>query len=155
MTADIDVTVRLGGDDPSALVEALKASGFQLRIVATHEFVRQTRVVPLVHTPSDLAVDMVLAGPGLEELFLSRTVSVEIGGMAVPIISPEDLVATKILAGRAKDIEDIRGVLDERGGRLDITAIRATLRQLEDALGQSDLVPLFEAELNRWRQRST
>jgi predicted nucleotidyltransferase len=57
---------------------------------------------------------VVLAGLGLEELFLSRAVPVTIGSMVVPVISPEDLVATKILAGRPKDIEDVRGILRMR-----------------------------------------
>jgi predicted nucleotidyltransferase len=56
----------------------------------------------------------VLAGPGLEEQFLARAVLVDIGGVRVPVMSPEDLVVTKILAGRPKDIEDVRGILAER-----------------------------------------
>jgi hypothetical protein len=58
---------------------------------------------------------------------------------------------TKILAGRSKDIEDIRGVLTERGTQLDLGRVRTVLEMLEQALGQSDLVPLFETELARWR----
>ncbi len=68
----------------------------------------------------------------------------------VPVISPEDLIVTKILAGRPKDIEDIRGVINERRVSLDVARIRAVLRILERALGQSDLLPVFERE---WRER--
>jgi predicted nucleotidyltransferase len=91
----------------------------------------------------------VLAGPGLEEIFLSRAIRVDVAGVSVPVISPEDLVVAKILAGRAKDLDDIQGVLRERLADLDLTWIRTTLAQLEDALGQSDLVPLFEDILAR------
>jgi hypothetical protein len=154
MTADVDVTVRLDRENtPEALVDALHAGGFRMRFGSGRDFVRQTRVLPLVHPATDLALDIVLAGPGLEDLFLSRAVNVAIGGAAVPVIGPEDLVATKILAGRSKDIEDIRGVLAERGDRLDLEMIRATLRSLEEALGQSDLLPVLEAELARWKPR--
>lgn len=68
----------------------------------------------------------------------------------VPVISPEDLVVTKVLAGREKDIEDIRGILAERGRQLDIDRVRTVLRMLEEALGQSDLLPLVESEIRRW-----
>ena len=153
LTTDVDVTVRLGALDSRAFVSALQARAFDLRIVATPEFVQQTRVLPLVHQPTGLAVDVVLAGPGLEDDFLARAVTVEIGGSAVPIISAEDLIVTKILAGRPKDIDDIRGVLAERGGSLDLAQIRRTLEMLEEALGQDDLVPLFEAEVQRSSQR--
>jgi predicted nucleotidyltransferase len=77
---------------------------------------------------------------------------VDIGGTRVPFISPEDLITTKILAGREKDIEDVRGVLSERGDTLDMHRIRETLALVEQALGQSDLLPVFERELLRWQR---
>jgi hypothetical protein len=46
--------------------------------------------------------------------------------MTVPFISPEDLMVTKLLAGREKDIDDVRGVLAERGSALDETRIGTT-----------------------------
>jgi len=42
-------------------------------------------------------------------------------------------------------------VLSERGRTLDVGRIRTTLGLLEDALGQSDLTPVFEDELGRWQ----
>ena len=147
LTADIDVTVRLDPEEPERLVRALEDAGFALRFGNAEPFVRRTRVLPFVHTGSGLPLDVVLAGPGLEELFLSRAVPVTIGDLVVPVISPEDLIATKILAGREKDIEDVRSILRERYSSLDLALIRATLVLIEEALGQSDLRPLFEREL--------
>ena len=147
LTADIDVTVRMDPEEPERLVRALEASGFSLRIGSTPEFVRRTRVLPFVHAASGMPMDVVLAGPGLEELFLSRAVPVTIGNLVVPVISPEDLVATKILAGRPKDIEDVRGILRERLSTLNLESIRSTLALLEEALGQSDLRRILEREL--------
>jgi hypothetical protein len=151
LTTDVDVTVQC--DVPTDhLVRALAAHGFSLRIDATDAFVRTTRVVPLEHGVSGLALDVVLAGPGLEELFLQRAVPIDIAGTSVPFISPEDLIVTKLLAGREKDIEDVRGVLSERGNELDIARMRTTLRLLEDALGQSDLTPALDDAIERWCQ---
>lgn len=93
-----------------------------------------------------------LAGPGLEEQFLDRAVVVSLEDFSVPVISPEDLVVTKVLAGREKDLEDIRGVLRARAGTLDLDYIRRTLAMIEDALGQSDLRPVFETELSKSAQ---
>ena len=152
LTADVDVTVRLDPEEPDALVRALAQRGFRLRVESGDDFVRRTRVLPFVFEPNGLPVDVVLAGPGLEELFLSRVVPVRVGSVTVPVISPEDLIVTKILAGRPKDVEDVRGILLERGGQLDLGTVRATLGLLEAALGQSDLQPAFEAELARARR---
>ena len=84
LTADIDVTVRMDPEEPERLVEALAAAGFSVRIGAPPDFVRLTRVLPFVHDASGLPLDIVLAGPGLEELFLSRAVPVTIGDLAYP-----------------------------------------------------------------------
>lgn len=147
LTADIDVTVRLEPEDPERLVRTLQARGFSLRVGDADDFIRRTRVFPFLHVASGLPLDIVLAGPGLEDLFLSRARPVTMGGIVVPVISPEDLIATKILAGRPKDIEDVRGILRERLPDLDLALIRSTLAALEDALSQSDLLPAFEGEL--------
>ena len=61
------------------------------------------------------------------------------------MISAEDLIVTKILAGRPKDIEDIRSVMTAQTGRLIIDVVRRTLKMLEEALGVSDLVPALES----------
>jgi len=149
LTTDVDVTVRLGQVEAHTLLDHLNEHGFELRIVATPEFVRQTRVLPFTHRSSGFAVDVVLAGPGLEDQFLARAVVQDVSGTAVPFISPEDLIVTKVLAGRSKDIDDVRGVLAERGDQIDVGQVRQTLHLLEQALGQSDLVPVFETELER------
>jgi hypothetical protein len=149
LTTDVDVTVDAGKLDTTALVTTLGDHHFVLQALATPEFVRNTRVLPLRHEPSGLALDLVLAGPGLEEEFLARSVVVDIGGTPVPVISPEDLIVTKLLAARAKDLEDVRGVLEERRALLDANRIRDVLSRLEAALGQSDLLPIFEREWAR------
>ena len=105
------------------------------------------------HGRSGMALDVVLAGPGFEEEFLARALPVQIGNRMIPIISPEDLIVTKVLAGRGKDLDDIRGVLSERGEQLQLDQIDETLATLEAAMGQSDLRPVFAAEVARWRAR--
>ncbi len=152
LTTDVDVTVGAVPGGMPALLATLEPRGFTMRIDATPDFMRQTSVLPLMHASSGLATDLVLAGPGLEDDFLARAVRVDIGGATVPVISAEDLIVTKILAGRPKDIDDIRGVLAERGAQLDMGHVRTVLGTLEQALGQSDLVPHFEAELTRWQR---
>ncbi|HYU25018.1 MAG TPA: nucleotidyltransferase [Thermoanaerobaculia bacterium] len=73
----------------------------------------------------------------------------DIAGTVIPVISPEDLIVTKVLAGRPKDIEDVRGVLQERLDSLDLERVRSLLRLLEQALTQSDLLSTLEREIER------
>jgi hypothetical protein len=155
LTADVDVTVQLDPEDPDRLVDALEAAGFTLRVSRDADFVRRTRVLPFAYGRDGLPLDVVLAGPGLEEGFLERARTVIVAGVPIPVISPEDLIITKVLAGRPKDLEDIRGVLREQLPSLDVEAIRGTLTLLEEALSQNDLRPLFEQELSRARRSAS
>jgi hypothetical protein len=127
LTADVDVTVEslAGPEGPERLVKAMAGAGFALRLPGLRGVLEQARVLPLVHAQSGVPVDVVLAGPGLEEEFLSRARLTDVGGVQVPMISPEDLVATKLLAARPKDLEDVAGVLGEQLGRLDLAHVRS------------------------------
>jgi hypothetical protein len=130
----------------------MQKAGFDLRVDNVEEFVRRTRVVPFVHRATQIPVDVVLAGSGIEDGFLERARPVDVGGVTVPVISPEDLLITKTLAGRPKDVEDVRGILRERLVELDIPRVRRILRQLDESLSRSDLERLFEHELQAIEQ---
>jgi hypothetical protein len=147
LTADLDVTVELEPALAGGLRAALTREGFASRVEEASEFVRRTRVLPLLHEASGTPVDVILAGPGLEIEFMARARPVDLGGLMVPLISPEDLLVTKILAGRPKDLEDVGGVLAEQGGRLDVGRVRSVLGLLEQALDRRDLLPELEAAL--------
>ncbi len=140
LSADVDVTVRLPLEDARDLAVALAGEGFRPLVEDVAAFVERTRVLPLEHLPTGLPVDVVFAGPGFEDEFLARAVPVAIGGEQVPVISPEDLVAGKLLSGRSKDIEDVRGILAVRGKSLDLDRCRSILTLMERALDRSDLV---------------
>ena len=143
LSADVDVTLRLAGESVETLVEHMRAAGFDLR-AADPEFVRRTSILPFVHRPTGMPLDVILAGSGLEDEFLGRARPIEIEGLRVPTIDPADLVIAKVLAGRAKDLEDARGLWKIHGARLDAARIRSILHQLEEALAQSDLSPAFD-----------
>jgi hypothetical protein len=147
-TADVDVTARLPNDDTSILARALLESGFALR-VEDEGFVQRTRVLPVVHVATGIPVDIVLAGPGIEEAFLERAEMRDLEGVRVPVARPEDVAAMKILAGRPKDIDDVVAILAARTGGFDLALLRRTLQTLEEALGQSDLSSALEEALAR------
>lgn len=147
-TEDIDVTVEPGIVATEALVSALEAQGLSPRIL-DEAFIAQTRVIPLVHEATATPVDVVLAGPGIEELFFERVRRMEVEGQLVPVASPEDLVVMKVLSARPKDLEDVVSVLAAQE-QFDEQRTRSMIELLEQALDQSDLMPAFE----RCRERA-
>ena len=141
-TQDIDITVQVEAIRLRALVEALESEGLRHRFPdIAEELIDRGAVVPLVH-PSGMEVDLVLAGSGLETLALGRAGRVAIDGVEVPVAQATDLVVMKVLAGRGKDLDDVRSLL--AGGEVDLPEVRDILGQLEEALGQSDLLPRLE-----------
>lgn len=153
MTADVDVTAALGETSPRTFVEKMTRGGFRLRVPDVDAFVAMTRVFPFVHEATGMPLDVVVAGPGLEELFLERAQRTLLGGVSVPVIAVEDLVVSKIIAGRPKDQEDVVGLLGARA--LEKNQIRELLAEVEAALGQSDLTPLFDSLVARAKRNSS
>ena len=101
-------------------------AGFALR-VDDPDFVRRTRVLPFVHGPSGMPLDVVLAGSGLEDEFIERAVPTEIDGTSVPVIHLDDLIVAKVLAGRPKDLQDAHALWRLHGARIDSARVRHTL----------------------------
>lgn len=147
LTADVDVTVRLPDTiSNESLVAELASHGFRAR-VTDPGFIERTRVIPFVHTPTSVPLDLVLAGPGLEDRFFARIVIRTVDGVRVPVASAEDVIVMKVLAGRPKDIDDVVAIAASQEDALDVPHIRRTLHDLEQALSQSDLGPAFERAL--------
>jgi hypothetical protein len=144
LSADVDVTVELGHRSATDLVTALATAGFEPRVPDPVGFAETTRVLPFVHGPSRMPLDVVLAGPGLEDQFFAGAEERPIGGVRVPVVCAEDLVAMKVLAGRPRDLDDVATIARVRAAGLDLEKIRRTLRLLERALDRADLVGELE-----------
>ena len=147
-TEDIDVTVDPQAVPTPALVAALAKQGFSPRI-ADSGFIERTRVVPLVHEQTSVPVDVVLAGPGIEELFFEGVTMKDVEDTTIPVARAEDLVVMKVLAGRPKDLDDVIAILAAQGRAFDRSRTVELLTLLENALDQRDLLPIFE---NAWKR---
>lgn len=146
-TADVDVTFE-PPPQMSTFIEALGRHGFEPRVDDPVQMAETVSVLPAIHTATGIPIDFVVGRSGLEAEFLTRTRTVPLEpDLLVPIISPEDLIISKILAGRPKDLADAKSVfLAEKP--LDIDRVRGVLQLLEEALGQSDLVRV----LHEWER---
>lgn len=140
-SADLDITIDLGDRTLDDLAEPFARAGFAARF-ADRAFAAATRVFPVVHTASSWPIDLVLAGPGLEQEFLARARGHTVARTRISVLSPEDLIVTKLLAQRPKDLEDVRGLV-RKVATLDHAQIVKTLARLEAALDRSDLRPLY------------
>lgn len=148
-TADLDVTVLLGTLPTQRLVTVLRSRGFSLR-TEDDEFIATTRVLPVVHEATAFPVDVVLGGPGLEELFADAAQKVRIGRLSVPVATSTHLVLMKVLASRPKDLEDAATLLAARGSEIDPTELDELANALASALAEDDIL----AHLTEARRRA-
>jgi hypothetical protein len=144
LTADIDASVDIAGAALGELVEALARHGFTLRFPLSPDHLREDRLLPLVHDPTGMPLDLTLAAPGFDQELLDRARPFDLGGVVVPVVSAEDLCIMKILAGGPEDLEDVRGVLVEQGDRLDLDRVRDLLAAMEAATGEPVLLSRLE-----------
>lgn len=153
-TKDVDVTVDSEALSARALIDTLATHGLSAREPNAELLATTMRVIPLLHDSSGVPVDVVLAGPGLEQLFLARAELHDLAGALVPVARAEDVVAMKLLAARPHDLEDARAIVRARRD-LDLDAIRETLALLDEALAQDDLVRSLDALLAGLGRRRT
>lgn len=139
MTADLDVTIE--PPDRGRLEAVFEAHHLEIAVEQTEDFLRVTPVIPVIHRPTGIPIDIVVGHSGLEASFFERASLIEMSGKIVPVIRIEDLVIAKVLAGRPKDLQDVRHLLRVQ---LDDAYVVKVLKLVEEALGQSDLVAEFE-----------
>ena len=148
-TLDIDVTVDAGDLANATIVDALVRQGFR-PTENDPAFVATSRVLPFEHR-NGIPVDLVLSGPGFDGPIFDRAVRRKLGGVFVPVATAEDIVVMKVMAQRGKDLLDLQHLLFVNQ-HIAIDRVRETLGHLEADLGQSDLLPVFEAALKEARR---
>jgi hypothetical protein len=143
LTADLDVTIDPADRGNLDILAVLDGVSIRPRTSTFDDLLEQARLLPLVHAPTGMAVDVVLAGEGIEQDFLTRAVHVDLSGVVVPVLSVEDLIATKVVAGRRKDRQDILGIL-QQGRTVDLPRLRATLAAFDAGLDGPRATETFE-----------
>lgn len=94
----------------NALVAALVELGFKLADGESAAIVRGKVFVQLRDGPFDL--DLVFAPDGIETFEEAWARHVEVDGL--PVCHPDDIIASKKAAGRAKDLESLPRLIDFR-----------------------------------------
>lgn len=144
LTRAIDITLGVDVHALPAVLEAARSAGLEL-LVDPDEFVARTMVLPCVERSSGVRVDLVFSFTPFESAAIGRSRAIEIGGKPVHYAGPEDLVVHKTLAGRPRDLEDVRSIV-VRQKALDRQFIRSQLADFDSALDR-DLVAQFDAIL--------
>ena len=111
LTRDIDVTVGVDANRTDAMLAVARELGLDVRVEHPAEFVRDTMVLPCEDVTSGIPIDFIFSRSTYEVEALTRVRSVTVGSGKVAFASLEDLIIHKLIAGRPRDLEDVRTIL--------------------------------------------
>ncbi|HVX86850.1 MAG TPA: hypothetical protein VH253_18855 [Phycisphaerae bacterium] len=109
-TQDADLFVEKSAENGKALVEALRELGFVIGDAQAGEIVRGKDFVQLKEGPFD--VDLIFAPDGIERFEDAWKRHIESEGF--PVCHPDDIIASKVAAGRRKDQESLPRLMSFR-----------------------------------------
>ncbi|MDD3493284.1 MAG: hypothetical protein PHZ19_07325 [Candidatus Thermoplasmatota archaeon] len=148
LTRDVDITVLAQPEEVESFVGSV-LTRFRPRIPDAQAFALRHRVV-LVQASGGVPVDLSLGIPGYEQEAWGRAVWVDFPGVGrLRIVGPEDLVIHKCVAGRARDLEDVEGILIRQRLKLDLELIRGWLDEFSPIVDTHDPRDAFERALAR------
>jgi len=121
-TQDVDFAVRASAVEFARLTESFREAGWKADV---RDQKRETLRLAHVDLPR---VDLLVAGTDFEESAIRRAVKLTIDDTEMTIVTPEDLIVYKLLAGRGHDYEAVGAVL-EALGEVDEGYVRGWLEQ--------------------------
>ena len=147
LTEDLDIKVHVAESRWPAFVAAL---GRRFRILSDDAlaFARETRVIP-VETPSGIRVDLVLAGLPYEVEAIRRAVELPVETSKVRLCTAEDLILHKIISERARDRDDVEGVILRQASRLDRGYLDPRINDLAAGLERPDIANRYREHLRQ------
>lgn len=143
-TFDVDLVVIADAASQERLQNAIRSeSAFVLEpqtlpMPPEINIVRAHLLDKSAHNPAIILVDLLVLSEAIAASLLKRRVSMTVAGIPRWVCSPEDLILLKLLSGRVKDLEDVRGIRRIQGTAIDEAYLQ-------------DWVPRLHCEAT-WRQ---
>lgn len=144
LTIDIDAVVHGEGLDVDRLWKVLRDSGLEARVTDAAEIAKERLVLLLRHHASGVTVDLSLGWMQFEREAMKRATTVFLGGVPVPVATPEDLVVLKAVAWRAVDKLDITELIVRHHAGMDIQRMRGVLEGFYELLEVPERLKEFD-----------
>ena len=139
-THDIDLCILTNLVDQGVLISNISKE-FDLRFDGADELARSSQILPIIIEGVEVDISL---GLSMFEAEVIEKASLEqiTQDLLLPVCSAEDLIIFKIVAGRPKDIEDVRSIISHSDS-LDQDKILKNLGLFEEALAENGLIDRF------------
>jgi len=111
LTKDIDITLGVGVEGFTQITDLARELSLKVLVDDPEAFVHKTMVLPVIDDATGIRVDFIFSHSPYEQQAIARTRAVPFGAAAVKFASLEDVVIHKIIAGRGRDIDDVKAIL--------------------------------------------
>lgn len=111
LTKDIDITLGIDVDGLPKVERIVKALSLKALVGDAAQFVKQNLILPVLHEPSGIRIDFIFSFSPYEQQAIMRSRSIKIGGSSVKFSSPEDTIIQKLVAGRPRDLDDVKSIM--------------------------------------------
>lgn len=138
LTRDIDITLGASLDRLAAMVHVAETIDLEI-LVNPDEFTTKTLVLPCRDRSTGIRVDFMFSWSAYEQEALRRIRTIDLLGTPVRFASLEDIIIHKIIAGRPRDLEDVRFLLIKNPG-YERQYIELWLQEFDAALEEGFMV---------------
>ena len=135
LTRDIDITLGIGAEELSKVKKISRIVGLKILVKNDKNFVAKTMVLPVLDRESGIRIDFTFSYSPYERQAIERAKEIQLGRTSVRFASLEDLVIHKVIAGRPRDLEDVRSVL-LKNPKHDSHYIEKWLAEFDKSLGE-------------------
>ena len=142
-TQDIDAVTWLDLAETPTFVASGARFGFFPRISDPIEFAIKSRVLLLQHNQTKIDVDISLGALPFEQEMIERAIEFTTPELTVQVATPEDLIISKAVAHRKRDLLDIDNLVSVYPN-LDLARIRHWVGQFAAVLESPELIKDLE-----------
>lgn len=133
LTKDIDITLGIGTDSFDKIEELVKKLRLKILSKDSRTFAKRTMVLPVADEKSGIRIDLIFSFSPYERQAIARARKVTFDEVDVNFASLEDVVIHKIVAGRPRDIEDVKSIL-LKNPAYDMAYISKWLKEFDSSL---------------------
>lgn len=138
-TEDIDIVLGVDASHLKNILDAVSGK-FSSRADDPKTFVEKTNVLPLLGIENEVRVDLIFSFLKFERTAIARSDNALVEQQTINIVRAEDLIVYKILAGRARDLDDVESILNHKKGKLNINEVTSNIKDLSIALADNSFI---------------
>jgi predicted nucleotidyltransferase len=111
-TRDIDITLGVDTDRAESIRSIARELLLKPGEEATDDFVKRNAVLSVEDPESGIVVDFIFSFLPYERQAIQRAKQVHVGTASVQFATAEDTIIHKLFAGRPRDIEDVKSIVN-------------------------------------------